>query len=298
MNVMPDGQRKYPRSTLLASSADRGWSTISAELRAHPAGLIRSAHQPHVEIVLAICAGADGFVVRTGSARQEQTRSMPGAIWLVPSDIGEEEIALTAPMPRALHLYLPTQQFNFLAKQYGFSRSPIYSLQYLGGLKDALIQEIGESLLAELTTETTTGRMLAETSSLMLAAWLAHRYTDGSFVKASSERPQRLDKIRLRRVLDYIEQHLDEEITVSALADLANLSPFHFTRMFTASLGVPPFRYVSRRRLEQAMSLLADDTLPLVEIAHRSRFSSQASFNRAFRRAVGMTPGAYRRLLR
>ncbi|HVI89651.1 MAG TPA: helix-turn-helix transcriptional regulator, partial [Dongiaceae bacterium] len=66
----------------------------------------------------------------------------------------------------------------------------------------------------------------------------------------------------------------------------------------TASLGVPPFRYVSRRRLEQAMSLLADDTLPLVEIAHRSRFSSQASFNRAFRRAVGMTPGAYRRLLR
>jgi AraC family transcriptional regulator len=298
MNVMPDGQGKYPRSTLLMSSADRGWSTISAELRAHPAGLIRSAHQPNVEIVLAICAEADGFVVRTGSARQEQTRATPGAIWLVPSDIGREEIALTAPMPRALHLYLPTQQFTLLAKQYGFSRSPIYSLQYLGGLRDTLIQQIGEALLAELATETTTGRMLAETSSLMLAAWLAHRYSDGSFVKADNERPQRLDKIRLRRVLDYIELHLEEEITVSALAELANLSAFHFIRMFTATLGVPPFRYVSRCRLERAMSMLADGTLPLVQIAHRSGFASQASFNRAFRRAVGMTPGEYRRLLR
>lgn len=298
MNVMSDGQRKYPRSTLLASSADRGWSTISAELRAHPAGMIHSTRQQDVEIVVAICGDDSGLVVRTGAARQEQTLSMSGAVWLVPADIGHEEILITAPIARALHLYLPTQQFNLLAKQYGFSRSPACCLQYLGGLRDTLIQQIGEALLAELATETATGHMLAETSSLMLAAWLAHRYSDGSFLKAGNERPLRLDKARLRRVLDYIELHLEEEITVSALADLANLSAFHFTRMFTATLGVPPFRYVSRRRLEQAMVMLADGTLPLVEIAHRSGFASQASFNRAFRRVVGMTPGEYRRLLR
>jgi AraC family transcriptional regulator len=251
-----------------------------------------------VEIVVAINGGDDGFVVRTGSARQEQTRSMSGTVWLVPTDIGREEIMLTAPIPRALHLYLPTQQFNLLAKQYGFSRSPTPSLQYLGGLRDTLIRQIGETLLAELATETATGRMLAEASSLMLAAWLAHRYTNGGFIGAGDEKPRRLDRVRLQRILDYIEQHLEDEITVVALADLANLSAFHFTRMFTATLGVPPFRYVSRRRLEQAMSMLADGTLPLVEIAHRSRFSSQASFNRAFRRAAGMTPGEYRRLLR
>ena len=298
MNGLSDGQRKYPRSTLLASSADRGWSSISAELRAHPAGVVRSASQRDVEIVVAIDGGDDGFVVRTGSARQEQTRSISGAIWLVPTGIGREEIVLTAPIPQALHLYLPTQQFNLLAKQYGFSRSPARCLQYLGGLQDRLIQQIGATLLSELVRETTTGRMLAESSSLMLAAWLAHRYSDGGFLATGGEKPQQLDKVRLRRVLDYIERHIEEEITVAALADLANLSAFHFTRMFTATLGVPPFRYVSRRRLEQAMAMLADGTLPLVEIAHRSGFAAQASFNRAFRRAVGMTPGEYRRLLR
>ncbi|HWT98114.1 MAG TPA: hypothetical protein VN229_10885, partial [Terriglobales bacterium] len=62
MNGLSDGQRKYPRSTLLASSADRGWSSISAELRAHPAGVVRSASQRDVEIVVAIDGGDDGFV--------------------------------------------------------------------------------------------------------------------------------------------------------------------------------------------------------------------------------------------
>ncbi|HVJ44581.1 MAG TPA: AraC family transcriptional regulator [Dongiaceae bacterium] len=205
---------------------------------------------------------------------------------------------LTAPIPKALHLYLPAQQFNLLAKQYGFSRSPIRSIQYLGGLRDTLIHQIGATILSEMTTETATGRMLVETSALMLAAWLAHNYADGSFLKAGTGKPHRLDKARLRRVLDHIDQHLEEEITVAALADLANLSAFHFTRLFTATMGVPPFRYVSRRRLENATSLLAEGTLPLAEIAHRSLFSSQASFNRAFRRATGMTPGEYRRLLR
>jgi AraC family transcriptional regulator len=58
---------------------------------------------------------------------------------------------------------------------------------------------------------------------------------------------------------------------------------------------MPPFRYVSRRRLEAAMALLAAGRLPLAEIAFRSGFSSQASFTRAFRRATQMTPGEYRR---
>jgi AraC family transcriptional regulator len=68
--------------------------------------------------------------------------------------------------------------------------------------------------------------------------------------------------------------------------------------MFTAAAGVSPHRYVSQRRLKSAMAMLAIGKLPLSEIAHRSGFSSQASFNRAFRRATGMTPGDYRRLVR
>ncbi len=298
MRLQPDGQRKYPKSELLASSADRGWSTISAELRAHPAGRIASVVQRNVEIIIAICGASQGSVVRTAAGRQQQAPSASGMIWLAPIGVGEEEITITAPIPQALHLYLPEQQFNVLAKQFEFARSPVHCIQYLGGLKDELIRQIGLAVLSEMSEETATGRMLVETSSLMLAARLASKYADASFLKPGVVNPHRLDNTRLRRVLDYIDQHLEQEISVAGLAGQANLSAFHFARMFTAAVGVAPYRYVSRRRLEHAMAMLADDKLPLHEIAHRSRFSSQAGFNRAFRRAAGMTPGEYRRLLR
>jgi AraC family transcriptional regulator len=149
-----------------------------------------------------------------------------------------------------------------------------------------------------MTRESSTGRMFAETASLMLAARLAHSYADGSVLEPLAGPAHRLDNARLRRVLDHIDQHLEEQIALADLARLANLSTFHFSRMFTAAIGLPPCRFVSRRRLETAMAMLAVGRLPLSEIAHRSGFSSQASFSRAFRRATGMTPGEYRRLVR
>jgi AraC family transcriptional regulator len=65
--------------------------------------------------------------------------------------------------------------------------------------------------------------------------------------------------------------------------------------VFTLAIGVPPQRYVSRMRLEKAMAEIAAGRLPLAEVALNARFSSQASFTRAFRRATGTTPAEYRR---
>ena len=108
----------------------------------------------------------------------------------------------------------------------------------------------------------------------------------------------RLDDRRLRRVLTYVDEHLAEDITVADLANVACLSIFHFTRAFAATMGVPPHRYVSQRRLESAKVMIATGRASLSEIALDCQFSSESSFTRAFRRAIGMTPAAYRRTLR
>jgi AraC family transcriptional regulator len=102
----------------------------------------------------------------------------------------------------------------------------------------------------------------------------------------------------LRRVLAYIEEHLADDIAVADLANVACLSIFHFTRAFAATMGAPPHRYVSQRRLESAKAMIATGRASLCEIALDCRFSSQSSFTRAFRRATGMTPAEYRRTLR
>ncbi len=170
------------------------------------------------------------------------------------------------------------RQFSRLADEYNLPRSLGHALQYLGGLHDELIRQLGITLLAAMLTETSTSRMLAESASIMLAAQLAHRYSGADLLRPGGghERPE---GARLRRVLDYIEANIETDISVEALADVAALSVFHFTRLFTAAMGQPPRKYVSRRRLETAMAMLARDKFSLNEIAHKSRFSSQAAFS-------------------
>lgn len=296
MDILAHGRRKYPNSRLLLSSANRGWSGIAAELRSHPRGSTASPPVQTLEVAVGICGGNDAFIARLRARRQD--RWSEGSVWLAPIGAEEEEVTVTSEIPQVLHLYLPIRPFNLLADQHNLSQSPLQFMQRIGGFTDELIRQIGLSLLAEINEETATGCMLAETSSLLLAARLCQKYADGSFGMQHIDTTHSLDNRRLRRVLDHIEEHLDDEITVSCLAGLAHLSVFHFSRMFAARMGMPPHRYVSRRRLECAMTMLAAGKLPLSEIAYRSCFSSQASFNRAFRRAVGMTPGEYRRHIR
>jgi AraC family transcriptional regulator len=161
-------------------------------------------------------------------------------------------------------------------------------------VQDEVINQIGRSVLSEMMSPTAAGRMLVETSSLLLAARLVHSHLDSGPVRLPIESRHRLDDRRLKRVLDYVEDHLSDDIAVADLAGVACLSIFHFTRAFSSAKGVPPHRYVSQRRLERAKAIIAADT-SIAEAAFVCRFSSQSSFTRAFRRATGMTPAEYRR---
>jgi AraC-like DNA-binding protein len=105
----------------------------------------------------------------------------------------------------------------------------------------------------------------------------------------------RLDRRRLFRVLDYIDRHLESDLTLDNLVSVACLSRFHFVRAFKQAVGQSPLRYVVARRLERAKVLLIEDEAPLVEIALALRFSNQANFTRAFRQSTGRAPGQYRR---
>jgi AraC family transcriptional regulator len=102
-------------------------------------------------------------------------------------------------------------------------------------------------------------------------------------------------RARLNRVLDHIDAHLGEELSVASLAEVACFSPFHFHRMFSAVLGEPVGRYVQRLRLEHAAVWLA--TRPgasVTEIALEAGFGSSATFARAFREQFGVTATAWR----
>jgi AraC family transcriptional regulator len=296
MNTYGHGEIKYRQSKLILSSAGRGWSGIAANLRAHPVCEVPPFDPVYTEVTIAM-RGCSGLVRRTGGGERQETRSGAGKIWLSPAGVAMDDISITAPHEEVLHLFLPAQPFSSLSCD-DLPGPRSQSLRYLADIQDELIRQIGLAILSEMVSETAAGRMLVETSALALSARLAHSYAEPVSVKPQRSRSHRLDEKRLRRVLDYIAQHLDEDITVARLASVACLSPFHFARMFSASMDVAPHRYVSQQRLESAMALLAAGERSLSDIALSCQFSSQASFSRAFRQATGVTPGEYRRARR
>jgi len=100
-----------------------------------------------------------------------------------------------------------------------------------------------------------------------------------------------------KRIAEYINQHLLEDTSLRTLAEVARLSPYHFVRAFKQSFGLPPHRYLSKLRMDQAKSLLADPDISVTQIGVNLGFSETSSFTTAFRKHTGFTPTAYRRSL-
>jgi AraC family transcriptional regulator len=98
-----------------------------------------------------------------------------------------------------------------------------------------------------------------------------------------------------KRVVDFMEEHLAEDISLNALADLVRLSPYHLVRSFKRSFGEPPHRYWTGRRIERAKALLANPRASITEIALDVGFSGTSAFSTTFHRITGRTPTDYRR---
>lgn len=135
------------------------------------------------------------------------------------------------------------------------------------------------------------GRLLAEAGALQLLAILA-RTADRELPLAKGG----LAPWAERRVRDYLHAHFARDLSLAELAALAGLSPFHFTRMFKQSTGIPPYAYLRRLRVAEACRLLEAGDLPVIEVAAQVGYETPQAFARMFRAETGTSPSQWRRL--
>jgi AraC family transcriptional regulator len=250
-------------------------------VRSHGEAAIADYDQPVTELVLVLRGRAT--VQREASGGMQCGEAGPSALWLSPAGLRINRCRfLSGTDMQALHLYLAPGLFAFGE-----------DLLHLCGFQDPLIEQIGLAILSEMRDETTAGSLLIDSLSRSLALRLIHSH---SRPRCAQNRPGvtgGLDARRLARVTAFIEANLRGTLTVDDMANVAHLSAAHFARSFKVSTGQTPHQFVSMRRLCLARQLLLAD-VPIAEIARSLDFSSQASFTRAFQRAVGTSPGRYR----
>jgi len=265
---------------------DAAWEGIKlAHYRFQAGDLPEHRHQEHL-VTIALGEGCGSEIhTASGFRARAQTR---GSVCVIPS--GQSFTAKLKSASEHLAIYLEPSLVLRAASEF---RTP-------GGVevverclpRDPIISSVGLALLAELESEGLSGRLYAESLANVLAVHLLRYYT------ASAGSTKRftggLSGQKLRRVMAFIADNYETDLSLADLARVAGMSTFHFAREFKRTTGTTPHQYLIKFRVEHAKALLSKSEMPLVEVSSRSGFSHQSHFTRLFRRLTGTTPQSYR----
>jgi AraC family transcriptional regulator len=136
------------------------------------------------------------------------------------------------------------------------------------------------------------GRLFVDGIEQALASLVVHY--DGITRHTHSMYRGGLAPYRMRRINEFIQAHIDKEISLNELAQDVGLSPSHFCSLFHKTSGTTPHQFVLHCRIQHAKVLLAEPSHSILDVALASGFRTHQHFSRIFRRQVGMPPSAYR----
>ena len=158
--------------------------------------------------------------------------------------------------------------------------------------RDPQIEAIGMMLLTELQQENSGSRLYIESLANVLAVHLIRQYATAQPLLPIYEGglPQR----QLLQVLDYVHDHLHQEIKLADLSALLGMSQFHFSHQFKQAIGTTPYQYLLQQRVERAKQLLKNSDRSITDIALMCGFNSHSHLSKQFRQLAGVTPKDYR----
>jgi AraC family transcriptional regulator len=170
---------------------------------------------------------------------------------------------------------------------------PAVEWREVAATPDPFLASVVRQMAREVEANGPHGRAYAEALMQSLAAHVLRHYTIGE--KAPSTPPGELPGYRVNRVCDYVEEHLDQDLSLDDLADTVDMNPYHFLRLFKAATGITPYQYVIQQRIERAKVLLKTTEWTVLRVGLEVGYDSPSHFSRLFKREVGVSPSVYRR---
>ena len=246
-----------------------------------PAGQVVEAPVPEYALNLLLDTAP---LLRVGFNRPPRWLAVsPGAMVFTPPDTSCEFIGESA--AHVLAVAIPKSHVEAFALETG-ARIDLREEQ---AFRDPRLVEQLVRLWHELAADTPDPGLLADHVMRAVLDALARRAGAAPRLSARAMR-ERLTHRTVRRLRDYVEESLADDLDVTAMAEVAGASPAHFARAFAATVGMTPFRYVMTRRLARARHLLERTRRPANAIAMEVGFKTPSHFAARFRREFGTPP--------
>ncbi|HEX6240248.1 MAG TPA: AraC family transcriptional regulator [Polyangiales bacterium] len=223
--------------------------------------------------IASVCSSGERFVSQAG-----ELDLMPAGYadsWREESEGASLWLGLS---PRLLHR---------AAEDLGLDHSRGLDLQHQ--FRDPRIEHIAWALEDERRSGYENGALYRESLGLALSVHLLRRYAAPRPIQGG------LSPARLRRLTEYIDAHLAQELSLGELASIAGVSATHLKAQFRQSTGQPVHQYVMRQRVDRARHLLEETELSISQIALDTGFAHQSHLARCMRRLLGTTPSGVRR---
>ena len=165
-------------------------------------------------------------------------------------------------------------------------------------LRDSLLQQLALTLVTQSQTGDS-NRLYIDSLSHTLALHLIEKFSQSSIVKnitGDNSAGDGLPRFLERRLDEYIQENIDQNLTLQQMADVVNLSVSHLNRLFKQSRGISLYQYVIRCRIDRSQELLKSNNMTIAEIASQVGFCDQSHFSHHFKKLVGVTPKAFRQI--
>jgi AraC family transcriptional regulator len=267
------------------SSSDRQWAGFLLEESKSKMEPVTNAWFPKSTLVL--CTKMHGEARWKHRGVWHNYRIGPGSLFMARSG-AEMQAAETTDSWSRIVVQLDTDTLHKVASEHvdAIENSLVTALTTVDDRLTATILAMRE----EISEGCPSGRLFGESISLALLAYLSAKYATPGNLK----RPTSLSPAQRRAIFDYIRSNLSHDISVCELARIVQMSPAHFSRVFRASFGIAPYRYVIVQRVQEAKRMLVSPMLSSSQVGSALGFASQSHFIKVFRQATGVTPKQFR----
>jgi AraC family transcriptional regulator len=285
------GRVLRPENRLIAHSQDIGWRSLYAAIIEEAPLDTTESPIPHPSLIYHLSRPTEVMRKIDGGPRN-RALIVPRRICITPADTTTQW--QHSGHPEILQIYLRQSLYaSAVNEMYGCDVSEAPILPRFAVL-DPLLEQLAITITTALREDIAEDGLYVDTLAQMIAVHLARNHSSKSRSRGMSS-TNTISGTKMRRLIEFVEDHLECDLTLEAMAAEVSISPLYLPRAFKTAVGQSPHQYVLERRIERAKKLLLSTDSSIADVALAVGFSSQSHLSNWFLRVVGVSPAAYRR---